>query len=151
MANVGPRTLSPTEEDVRNQSWGDKLTNIDKLNKSSLRVIFWNCGGFPNDRINPKNQLIRDTIINTQADIAAFEEINTSWKMLRPHERLHERTWGWFSAVHISQAYASNFPAPSAHLKGGTAIFTINDTVHQVAAKSGDAMGRWSSTLIRGS
>jgi hypothetical protein len=41
-------------------------------------------------------------------------------------------------------------PAPMAHLKGGTAIFTMNESVHQVAAKSGDGMGRWSSTLIRG-
>jgi hypothetical protein len=89
-------------------------------------------------------------LLDAQADIAALAEINTSWKMLRPHDRLHKRTWGLFSALHISQAYAADFPAPMAHLKGGTAIFTMNESVHQVAAKSGDGMGRWSSTLIQG-
>jgi hypothetical protein len=132
------------------QPWGDKLKNNSKANKSSLRIIFWNCGGFPNDRVNPKNQLICNALLDAQADIAALAEVNTSWKMLRPHDRLHERTWGWFSALQISHSYASDFPAPTAHLKGGTAIFTINKVVHQVASKSTDQMGRWTSTLIRG-
>jgi hypothetical protein len=35
-------------------------------------------------------------------------------------------------------------------LAGGTAILTINDTVHQVADKFNNSLGRWSSTLIRG-
>jgi hypothetical protein len=73
-------------EDEWDRTWGDKLHIKSKSNKSSLRIIFWNCGGFPIDSVNPKNQVIRNALINTQANIAALVETNTSWKMAKPHD-----------------------------------------------------------------
>jgi hypothetical protein len=137
-------------EDEWERSWGDKINSKAKLNKSSIRIVFWNCRGFPIDSANPKNQVIRNALIDTQADIAAFAKTNTCWKMAKPHDCLIERTWGWFPSLHISYFYASDFPAATPYLAGGTAILTINDTVHQVADKFNNSLGRWSSTLIRG-
>jgi hypothetical protein len=88
--------------------------------------------------------------MESQADMAALAEINTSWKMVHPHDRLHERTWGWFSVLHIANAYVFKFPAPSANLAGGTAVFTINNAIHQVAEKAQDLLGCWSSTKLQG-
>jgi hypothetical protein len=149
-ANIGPRTHSPSRKDTPDEPWGDSLQQ-EKTHKSKvLRIIFWNCGGFPNVRDHPKNHLIRQVLMESQADMAALAEINTSWKMVHPHDRLHERTWGWFSALHIANAYAFKFPAPSANLAGGTAVFTINNAIHQVAEKTQDELGRWSSTKLQG-
>jgi hypothetical protein len=103
--------------------------------------MYWNCGGFPNSRDHPKNHVIRQALTETQADMTALSEINTSWKMLHPHERLHERTWGWFPALHIANLYAIEFPASSASLAGGTAVFTLNDVTHQVIEKTQDPLG----------
>jgi hypothetical protein len=128
--------------------WGDKLTLDSSAN--NFRIIFWNCGGFPNDRDHPKNNLIRSTIAKTHADVAALAEINTSWKMLKPADRLHEQTWGWFSARHISHAYAADFPSASANQAGGSAILSVNSSVHYVMEKSADRWGRWCSTKFRG-
>jgi hypothetical protein len=77
-------------------------------------------------------------------------EINTSWKMVQPSDRLYERTWGWFPSLHISHAYAAEFPSSSAHQAGGTAIFAIGKAVHYVMEKSSDKWGRWCSTKFRG-
>jgi hypothetical protein len=89
-------------------------------------------------------------LTNTEADVAALAEINVSWKLVHPPDQLHKRMWGWFSALHISHSYASNFPAPSVSLAGGTAVFTIADAAHLVAEKSQDTFGRWSSMKLRG-
>jgi hypothetical protein len=116
----------------------------------NFRIIFWNCGGFLNDRTHPKNYLIRNTLINVKADVAALAEINTCWKALQPFDRLYERTRGWFLALHISHAYASEFPSVSANQAGGTLIFTLEDSVHNVVEKTADRWGRWCSTKFRG-
>jgi hypothetical protein len=88
--------------------------------------------------------------MDTQADMAALAEINTSWKMVPPGDRLRERTWGWFSAIHIANSYAYEFPVTSGNQAGGTAIFTLNDATHQVVEKTQDSLGRWTSTRIQG-
>jgi hypothetical protein len=113
-------------------------------------MVFWNCGGFPNDRHHPNNNIIRNILEDVQADAAALAETNTNWKALQPYDRLYERTRGWFSALHISNAYASDFPALSANQAGGTAIFTLKDNVHYVMEKSADPWGRWCSTKFQG-
>jgi hypothetical protein len=128
--------------------WGDKLT-LDS-STDNFRIIFWNCGGFPNDRTHPKNNLIRNTLTDVKADVAALAETNTFWKALHPFDRLYERTRGWFSALHISHAYASEFPSVTANQAGGTLIFTLDDNVHYVMEKTADRWGRWCSTKFRG-
>jgi hypothetical protein len=45
----GPRTSSPILEDKWDIPWGDKMEPIKLDNKKYLQIIFWNCGGFPND------------------------------------------------------------------------------------------------------
>jgi hypothetical protein len=113
-----------------------KQTKNDKI-----RIIFWNCGGFPPTRDHPKNQVIQNVITKTEADIAAFAEVNLHWKKVKPHDRLQERTWGWFRALHTSFSYATEFPAASSAQVGGTAIFTLNEYVHQVDNKTSDLLG----------
>jgi hypothetical protein len=151
-ANSGPRTDRPSRKsaDQWDLYWGDQLQKSSKYKRKILRIIYWNCGGFPNAGDHPKNQVIRQVLTDTQADMAALSEINTSWKMVRPEDRLHERMWGWFSSIHISNSYAYNFPSASANLAGGTAIFTVNDATHQVTEKTQDNMGRWTSTKLKG-
>lgn len=82
--------------------------------------------------------------------MAALAEINTSWKMVQPHDQLHERTWGQFSAIHIANSYTNEFPSPSANQAGGTAMFTLSNMTHQVIEKTQDLMGQWTSTKIQG-
>jgi hypothetical protein len=113
-------------------------------------VIFWNCGGFLIDRTHPKNSMIQKISFDTQADVVALAELNLSWKLVNPHDRLPERTRGWFRAVHITQAYPFRFPAVTPHLAGGTAILTIDDLVHRVTDQEVDEMGCWASTSLRG-
>jgi hypothetical protein len=137
-------------EEALDKPWGDRLQLSETYKKKVLRIIYWNCGGFPNARNHPKNDLIRQVLTDTDADMAALAEINTSWKMVHPHDRLRERTWGWFSSLHISNAYAYKFPALSANLAGGTAVFTLNNATHQVNDKTQDPLGRWSSTRLQG-
>jgi hypothetical protein len=57
-------------EECWDQAWGDKLKNNNKANKSLMRIILWNCGGFPNDSVNPKNQLIQNALLDAQANIS---------------------------------------------------------------------------------
>lgn len=133
--------------EVWEKSWGDTLV---KHNSKIFQMVFWNCGGFPNDRHHPNNNIIRNILEDVQADAAALAETNTNWKALQPYDRLYERTRGWFSALHISNAYASDFPALSANQAGGTAIFTLKDNVHYVMEKSADPWGRWCSTKFQG-
>jgi hypothetical protein len=95
--------------------------------------------------------MIRNTMADTHADVAAIAEVNTFWSAVQPYDRLFERTRGWFSALQISNAYAYDFPAASTNQAGGTAIFTMNDNVHFVMEKSADRWGRWCSTKFRGS
>jgi hypothetical protein len=108
-----------------------------------VRFLFWNCGGFPPSREHPKNQIIRQVINSYGPDIAAFAEVNISWKKAKPHDRLRERTWGWFPNLHTISSYAQEFPASSPFLVGGTSIFTMNECVHLVVDSSWDKMGRW--------
>jgi hypothetical protein len=130
--------------------WGDSIVLAQQNKNEKIRLLFWNCGGFPPNREHPKNHIIRTVINNAHADIAAFAEVNISWKNVKPHDRLQERTWGWFRDLHTSMSYASNFPTPTPSLVGGTAIFTINDYVHRVDEKTSDSMGRWCSTRLKG-
>jgi hypothetical protein len=74
--------------------------------------------------------------------MAALAEINISWKMVHPYDRLHERTWGWFAAMHIANSYASEFPSSAANQAGGTAVLTLNDVTHQVIEKTQDSLGQ---------
>jgi hypothetical protein len=121
-----------------------------KEEKNCFRVIFWNCGGFPSDRTHPKNHMIRNIINDTQADVVAIAETNLYWKLLNLHDRLNERTRGWFKSLHISLAYPFQFPATTSNLAGGTAVLTINDCAHRVSDRLTDCMGRWASTCLRG-
>jgi hypothetical protein len=143
-ANIGPYGSDELEI-----SWGDSIASKHTKN-DKIRIIFWNCGGFPPTRDHPKNQVIRNVISKTEADIAAFAEVNLNWKKVKPHDRLQERTWGWFQALHTSSSFAIDFPAASQTQVGGTAIFTLNEYVHQVDEKTCDRLGRWCSTKLKG-
>jgi hypothetical protein len=134
-ANIGPDKLDDLEI-----PWGDLIASKQTKN-DKIRIIFWNCGGFPPTRDHPKNQVIQNVITKTEADIAAFAEVNLHWKKVKPHDRLQERTWGWFRALHTSFSYATEFPAASSAQVGGTAIFTLNEYVHQVDNKTSDLLG----------
>jgi hypothetical protein len=94
--------------------------------------------------------MIRKIIFDTKADIIALAELNLSWKLINPHDRLPERTRGWFKAVHITQSYPFQFPAVTPHLAGGTALLTMDESVHRVVDREVDEMGRWASTSLRG-
>jgi hypothetical protein len=55
-ANIGLRTESPNRGSVDHWDlhWGDQLQKSCKYKKKILRIIYWNCGGFPNARDHSK-------------------------------------------------------------------------------------------------
>jgi hypothetical protein len=141
------RNCSPVYKE--DEPWGDNLKKLTNKKREVLRIIFWNCGGFPNHQEHPKNQVIWSLLVDYQADIAGLAELITCWNNLSPHDQLNKRTWGWFSSLHISLSYASLFPTTSQFLTGGAAVLTMNEATHQVAENYMDSLGRWVLTRLR--
>ena len=81
-----------------------------------------------------------------------MSETNVCWHQLPIHERLHERTIGWWETLHISYGYNRNTTVGSAYQKGGVAIFSTNTTAHRVLQSGHDetGLGRWTWTRYRG-
>ena len=130
-------------------AWGDTMRQ--KL-PNTLRVVIQTISGFPVHHRHVKNRQIISFINANNVDICAMSEMNVCWHLLPIHERLHERTLGWWETLHISHGYNRNSRVGVAYQKGGVAIFSINNAAHRVIQTGHDpsGLGRWSWTRYRG-
>ena len=130
-------------------AWGDTMRQ--KL-PNTLRVVVQNISGFPLHNGHIKNRQILSFINSNTVDVCALTETNVCWHLLPVHERLHERTIGWWETLHISQGYNRNSRVGAAYQKGGVTIFSINTAANRVIQSGQDTtgLGRWTWTRYRG-
>jgi len=130
-------------------AWGDTMRQ--KL-PNTLRVVVQNISGFPLHNGHIKNRQILSFINSNTVDVCAMTETNVCWHLLPVHERLHERTIGWWETLHISQGYNRNSRVGAAYQKGGVTIFSINTAANRVIQSGQDTtgLGRWTWTRYRG-
>jgi len=132
-------------------AWGDDLSTPKP--DSTLRICFQNVGGIPHDNVHIKNSQIISFVNSSETDILALSEINVGWRHLPIHQRMHERTRGWWEALHLSLGYYQSDPlVQSAFQPGGTAVLSINQAAHRVHSSGSDisGLGRWSWTRYSG-
>ena len=130
-------------------AWGDFM---GPKPPNTLRVVVQNISGFPLHGSHVKNRQIMGFINSNTVDICAMSELNVCWHLLPLHERLHERTLGWWETLHISHGYNRVTNSSSGYQKGGVAIFSINTAAHRVIQSGQDpsGLGRWVWTRYRG-
>jgi len=103
--------------------------------------------------VHVKNSQLILFVNSSEVDILALSETNVGWHRLPIHQRLHERTRGWWEALHLSLGYYSSDPlARSAFQPGGTAVLSINQAAHRVHSSGSDlsGLGRWTWTRYSG-
>jgi hypothetical protein len=146
-------SLSPfasLREDAGNRTWGD---NRPVQREEYLRIGFWNCGGLPQKNNDPKNSMIRQWVTMYSFDVVGLSECNVYWPHLPIHQRLPERTLGWFETLHLSLAYLQEWhDIHTAYQVGGVLLWSLNRMAHRVMEKGSDirGLGRWCWTKYRG-
>jgi hypothetical protein len=126
--------------------------HIQLKKKNTLRIGFQNIGGFPSQRKDPKEDLIRSGLNTWSFDVFGLAETNLDWRLQPEENKLWTRTREWWEHLHISHSHNTNFSPITQQQFGGTAIFTTNDIAHRVAEKGSDPseLGRWTWTKLRG-
>ena len=112
---------------------------------------FANIGTYPLQHANREYNL-RDFIKHHQFDVFGLAELNVHWKNVSAHQRLHERTRGWFESLHLNTAYWQGFHTNGVSQYGGTSLWSINQGAHRVESSGKDfrGLGRWVWTRYRG-
>jgi len=79
-------------------------------------------------------------------------ETNIDWRLASEHEKLYFRTREWWESSHISYSYNCTDIPIKKHQHGGTALFSTNQSAHQVHCKGVDPsmLGRWCWTKYKG-
>ena len=124
-----------------------------------VRLLFVNIGGLQAaaqcPRVRPcgtcKDCLVRSTVNNLRVDILGMSEINVNWHKVSIHQRLEQRTKGWFEASRVvSATYAGQSTATQQY--GGTSLMSINKMATRVDSRLTfrDDLGRWSGQGYRG-
>jgi hypothetical protein len=125
--------------------WGD---NLNKKQKSTIRIGFNNINGFKAEINHVHNHDIRSFIAMYDFDIFGMSEINLHWRS--SHHHWTECTKGWFQRLNVSTAYHKNYPTPTAFQVGGVMQFIIGTTTSRVSSVGGDALGRWTWHSLKG-
>jgi hypothetical protein len=127
------------------EAWGDSLM---AKSEGICRLGLLNPSGFTLMGRSAKDDLLRALMRTMEVDVMCFPEVNICWHKLAPHNRLEERTMGWFETMHRSVSYNFRDQMTSRHQFGGTAIFSINNAASRVMGTGRDAtgLGRWTWT-----
>lgn len=138
---------------------GDSTLSDDRL-PGIFRIIGGNVGGLspsPSCQVGRpcpggcKDCFLISKVLDLNAQVACWNEINLNWASLDETSRAHSRYPHWFPAC---QLRTSHLPGPSTIRRrfGGTMSWSINQAVHRLDnSKSGtDSMGRWTWTYYRG-
>ena len=84
---------SMEENGMECQFFGDPLTpKTDNL----FRVFLLNIGGLTNTKTHPKNEALKQILINHNVDVCCLTETNVHWKLMPPAEQLQSRFQFWF-------------------------------------------------------
>jgi hypothetical protein len=132
------------------QAWGDVLQSPKP--EHTLRICLQNVGGLPHTSSQIKNSQVFSFVNSTEVDILALTETNVCWRQLPVHDRLPERTRGWWESLHLLIGYYSGDSVRSALQPGGEVIFSVNQAAHRVQSSGSDpsGLGRWSWTRYLG-
>ena len=146
---AGQNFLRHTPRPPSSDEWGDPM---GPKPDNTLRVVLQNIGGFPANNWHQKNNQILTFINDHEIDVYAFTEMNVCWRFVPVHERLHERTLGWWETLHLAFAYNTQSESTSIYQVGGTALFSINPAAHWAILSGNDTtgLGRWCWTKYRG-
>ncbi len=124
---------------------------------TKFRIVLWNLGGFPVNRLSGKSKVIEEAIRSLGADAICLTETDVNWNKVTIHNRLHERFLGWWQRLSINIAHYATLPSKkllstSAHQFGGVALCSINDGAARVVASGQDVtgLGRWAWTKFQG-
>jgi hypothetical protein len=125
---------------------------IKKKGSNILRIGFQNIGGIQLKPNKLKDDIIRRGITKYEFDIFGMAEINVDWRLLPEEDRLQFRTKGWWESLHLSTSNNTTSHPITPHQYGGTAVWSIDKTVHRVISQGKDTsmLGRWSWTRYRG-
>ena len=144
MAITGATMSHPTE------AWGDRLM-------AKQDGICWigllNPSGFTLQGESAKDDQLRNLMKEMEVDVMCFPKVNVCWhSKLMPHNRLEERTIGWFEMLHQLVAYNYHDHEATQHQYGGTLILGVNNAACRVMDSEHDmtGLGWWMSTWFRG-
>lgn len=142
-AEASQGTIQPEE------GWGNVRAKEAIL---ALRIGLLNHGGFPPEAAHGKNHDIREFVSKHGFDVVGLTENNLNWQKVPVQNRLHERTRGWFEALHLTTAYYQAFNGISEFLPGGVSLWSMKQAAHRVMESGRDAtgLGRWVWTRYRG-
>jgi hypothetical protein len=122
-----------------------------------FRIVLWNPGGFPVNRLSGKSKVIEEAIRSLGTDALCLTETDVNWNKVTVHNRLHERFLGWWQRLSINIAHYATLPSKRllstlAHQFGGVALCSINDWAARVVASGQDdtGLGRWAWTKFQG-
>jgi hypothetical protein len=76
-------------------------------------------------------------------DVMGMAEINLAWHNLAIHDRLAERTRGWFQSKNSAQASLKLPQILGAYQVGGVVQWAINETGSRVIEQGSGPLGRW--------
>ena len=129
--------------------YGDKL-----ITKQSniLRLVFLNVNSIPVSNESPKNNMLYQSIVESEADIVGMSETNRNWNLIDSNHRWYDRTRGWFENSHSSLAHNTTNLDSAPYQPGGNLLLSIDKAAHRVFEKDKDptGLGRWTSTVYRG-
>jgi len=117
-----------------------------------IKIMFQNINGLPAEVNNPKNDSLKETMINHQIDIMGLSKINIAWHKAPGHTRMGERTAEWFEARQVSVAWNQTDQQTSVNQFGGVALISTNKLVYHIESSGADpwGLGRWAWTRFRG-
>jgi hypothetical protein len=100
--NAAPEpSTSENAAQVRNINQGGNFGEpITKKKRNILRVGFLNIGGFPSNKNSTKNDLLKQSLLAYQFDAFGMAELNTDWRKIEEHNRLHSILSGWWETLH---------------------------------------------------
>jgi len=114
--------------------------------------MFQNINGLPASVNNPKNDSLKETMINHQIDIMGLSKINIAWHKAPGQTRMGERTVEWFEARQVSIAWNQTDQQTSINQFGGVALLSTNKLVYHIESLGADpwGLGCWAWTQYHG-
>jgi hypothetical protein len=123
-----------------------------KKKKDCFWIVAGNLGGFPAKATDEKNKGLRLYIEDLDADAIAMSETSRAWHLVSVGDKMPERTFGWYQALHIASSYYKSYEGSQATQYGGTTVWSRNTGTHRVMESGHDKLGigRWTWTRYRG-
>ena len=147
-----PRIREEDRQDVvvrEEEIYGDSLTTKQA---DVIRLVFMNINSIPALNDNPKNAMLYQSIVESEANIVGLSETNRNWYKVDSNHKWHDRIKSWFETSHTSMVHNVKDVESENYQPGGNLLLSINKAAHRVFATDKDptGLGRWTSTVYRG-